>query len=387
MVDTRIEGSVGEPDGGELVRIVEELLLTESVDSTKGVDPDDLALQELTVKMWTEDKQAKELLNRVKQGARVEFRKVFEGKIYSRILTRTGQKTKSHKRQVSLDAKRLMKRHNDRVITGEFLRIAEGMRNQIEKKQEWKNMLNVKKKDWRANGFFLLEYGMDLPSEQKSRDINDRLLRHYEYADSGGYSPRFIIVETGGRHPDSNVEPKYLHDRGTWCADCHIHLPAPVRSAVFVMEMPNKNDDPPSNREWVNTVRPHEVALVEDIVCFKDMAGLALAPAALSDALDAIANQANPTRRNYPIRYIAADIASVDGYITPDGEEVYFQRDLHVPPIFNDRSDVVFNQFQDERLVTSFQTYCTLNKRIHDVERGYKIIVTWFRKVAELKGT
>jgi len=271
------------------------------------------------------------------------------------------------------NAQAMMKRHNMHLISTQFVSLV----SQIAQSNDDKNLRDAYSKllhlaKW--FGFFIFPY-----SEQK---MHERLAAQYP---SG--APEYTVTEGIAKHPDPDHP---MHNKKIRGADCHIHLPDIAPNACPVNE-PLRSTDEIKDTDWVENVmkhEPHRIANIDDIQCIRDLSHFKLASYTLLAALDDILDRVNKERpQGSEIAYVTAEIATLQGIVTPDGKNIRLGRDLHLPLLPNGRSDYVFEHFRHDRW-TPFTTACIRRNCLHpltlrDANGGkheYHIIADWWRK-------
>lgn len=366
MTQHPANGNEGEPGEHPLKRM--QKLLDVSDLLMEGVpmpDPDSALFQNF-MKIMIKQREAEALLRKVEQGALVKFHRALD--VRSQIVTHPNH------------AKTFVKRHNDQVISG---RIATDIFRFVQtKKISYLDDLQEIQKYVNEFGMFLL-----LLNEA---EMQKRISEYYP-SRTDQINPHYLITEVGGRHPDEKTG--VFHEPGIWAADCQMHLPNPVPNSTSVLPLPNENDEilePTFVEEHMKN--PHNAALVEDIVCHKDMSGLSMASHALHIALVEIISKINPARPDFPIANIGAGIASVRG-LSIDGEDRLLGEGMlkDIAPIGNGRSFYLFDHFQST-LAGHFSTAYILKDRRYpivirtsDKEYHCELIVNWYHKVCRLK--
>jgi len=278
-------------------------------------------------------------------------------------------------------AMHLAHRHNDLCIAEDIVQLVldcEGPVDSIER-EGLIDKLEAHRKHANKNGFFLMRY---TPEFVKSR------LTAAPYSVSiGGHdeeSPSYIVAEAAGKKPnaDGAVEGPPL-----WASDCNVNLPEPSSSAQEVISS-LQDGDTITMEHYANELKnkPWSMAIVDDLTCEEDMQHLGLAGASMAKAIESIVERVNPKRGEFPIEYIAAEIASIRGVVLPEGKKIMLP-DLEVNPIGNGRSRYVF-----EHCRFGFEHAWELVDREHEVllpgddpSKPHKVIVKWWVMVADLK--
>ncbi len=204
-------------------------------------------------------------------------------------------------------------------------------------------------------------------------------------------TPQYLIVESSGRHPDS---AHGRHHMKAPAADAQFHLAKPALDAPKVIEWPRPNRrrgrrrDQLFDEDLIEEMKsmPYSVAVLDDIASDPDMGHLRLAGTALNRGINEIVHTVNATRERHPIRFIAAEIVSVQGFKMKSGKNIRLQSDLQIAPILNDRSVEVFAHFNSPDC-ESFETAWVRRDSLVPIEHPYVqgILVDWHVKVARLK--
>ncbi len=270
------------------------------------------------------------------------------------------------------NAKAMTQRHNSHLISAQFISLVDQIAQSSDGNLREKYGDLQRLAQW--FGFFILPYSQE--------NMYNRLDARYP----SGF-PEYAVTEGIANHPDPD---HWMHGKKMRGADCHIHLPDIAPDAQPVNE-PLQSTDEIIDTDWVKNVmekEPHRIANVDDIQCIRDLSHLGLASHTLRAALDDILDRVNKDRPvGSEITYITAEIATLQGIVTPDGKEIRLVRDLQLPLLHNGRSDYVFEHFCHDRW-TPFTTACIRRNRLHPLilkdTKGqtyeYQIIADWWRK-------
>lgn len=283
-------------------------------------------------------------------------------------------------------APRLAERHNAQLISEPFIEAMWDARSTVlEEKVRGITKIEQIRELTGERGFFMKPYTDDL--------MKKRLTRAWTRKEDPKTRMTYcIIAEASGLHPDP-ANP--LHLQRLPMADCQILLPPPTskrstdEEPLFV-----EGVDAPENEDLIRYLseNPYAVAVIDDIVSDERMAKRGLASVALNKALTELVKEGNENRNGYPIRYVGAWIASLQGLEFPDGSRTMLQDDIGITPIPNGRSTYLFDHFKSPHCTGGFQSVCVQRNREvpYVISEGqlagnYKLIVNWAVKVAALK--
>lgn len=273
---------------------------------------------------------------------------------------------------------RLAARHNSHVLSSEIAAHAYGAMS--EKSPEHFNYFKQLRSQTKEHGLFVYPYTKEFEEQR----ITGR------YADG---SPKFLIVESFGR-PEDPSHPR--HAEISPAADAQFQLAQPSGDAATVITWPKKranrkqrrNRDQILDEDLVDEMKsmPYAVAVLDDLSSDPDMGHMRLAASAMNRGIHHINRELNATRGDFPIRFIAAEIVSVQGFVTKGGQVVRLQSDLQITPILNDRSMAVFDHFNSPDC-ESFTTAWIRRGSLVPVDHPHvsNILVDWHVKVARLK--
>lgn len=372
------ESEAKKPDSGIVPTLI-EILRQELQRGKEGgvdiflkpaLDPDNAErLNRLVKEVILRQRHEQQLVELHQRGVQFEFKRALD--IQTRIVANPDH------------AELLATRHNAHLITRTFIENVEGYA--ATGKVQYKNRLMVLGEQANRDGFFILPY--------TSRKLRRRITTYYQQPTGEPCHPCYLIAEAAGRHP--NPETGKLHAApGFWAADCQFHLPMPGADAESVVELPGDNDHI-EDQGLAQIVRkqPFVVASLDDIVSMKKMSNLCLAPAAMTRGIEEILQKINPVRGEFPIQYIGAAIASLQGIVLPDGTEIRLGMGglEDIPPIMNQRSWIVFEHFRSA-LCTNYRLAYILKGRKYPFylsreNQGspYYLIVNWYEVVSHLQ--
>lgn len=276
----------------------------------------------------------------------------------------------------------LAARHNSHVRSPDIARHAYALMSRQGSAFNHREFFDTLRGDVRKHGVFVYPYAEEF--------VRDRIEATY---DDG--SRRFLIVETFARINDPDSPRRATLSS---CADAQFHVPRPGSPSQSVIALPRKRrgkrtpawrKDQIYDEDLVEEMRsmPYATAVLEDIASDRDVHKLGLAASAMNRGIRHIVHELNPTRGAYPIRFVGAEIVSIQGFkMKGSGQVVRLQNDLQIAPILNDRSMAVFDHFNSVDC-EAFQTAWIRRGSLVPVEHEHieDIIVDWHVKVARLK--
>lgn len=276
----------------------------------------------------------------------------------------------------------LAARHNSHVRSPQIAAHAFALMSHQGNPQEHRAFFDGLRGDVRKHGVFVYPYTDEFERERIEAVYDDG-------------SPRFVITETFARVDDPGAPGRPALSS---CADAQFHVPRPDSRSQSVIALPRKRrgkrtpswrKDQIYDEDLVEEMRsmPYATAVLEDLASDRDVHKLGLAASAMNKGIQHIVHELNPARGDYPIRFIGAEIVSIQGFkMKGSGEVVRLQNDLQIAPILNDRSMAVFDHFNSVDC-EAFQTAWIRRGSLVPVEHDHieHIIVDWHVKVARLK--
>lgn len=275
----------------------------------------------------------------------------------------------------------LAARHNSHVRSPDIAHHAYALMSRDGTVDEHRAFFEQLRADVKKHGIFVYPY-----TEEYERA---RIEARY---DDG--SPQFVIAETLARLDEGSLSKNELASR----ADAQFHLPRAAADAHDVIPMPRRRrgrrtpawrKDQIYDEDLIEEMlsMPYATAILDDLASDRDVHKLRLAASAMNKGIEHIVHDVNPTRGEFPIRFIGAEIVSIQGFkMKNSGAVVRLQNDLQIAPILNDRSMAVFDHFNSVDC-EAFQTAWIRRGSLVPVDHAMieSIIVDWHVKVARLK--
>lgn len=276
----------------------------------------------------------------------------------------------------------LAARHNSHIRSPEIAAHAYALMSRNGNPDEHRAFFDTLRGDVRTHGIFVYPYTDEFERERLEAVYDDG-------------SPRYVIAETFARIDDPKSPGRLTLSS---CADAQFHVPMPAERSQSVIALPKRRrgrrtpawrKDQIYDEDLVEEMRsmPYATAILDDLASDRDVHKLGMAASAMNRGIQHIVHELNPTRGGYPIRFIGAEIVSIQGFkMKGSGEVVRLQNDLQIAPILNDRSIAVFDHFNSVDC-EAFQTAWIRRGSLVPVDHPAieHIIVDWHVKVARLK--
>lgn len=259
-------------------------------------------------------------------------------------------------------AHRLAARHQEHFIAPQFVSILLRLMQDKKDQAAWQELKLIRMKA-NESGFFIMKYTPEM--------MKQRLL-----------SPNFVIAEASGKHPDPDHS---YHAISVPAADCQCWIPDATEKPQQTLTLPKEKDVIYESGFVEDCIqRPWAYGEVADISSNAAMNNKGLAGAARSAAFEYIQNVVNPTRGDYPIEYMGAEIGMLKGIVLPDGTQIRLE-DMGDPEgVKNERSLGIHFHLTSKPASHGY----ILKNRIVPVEyngENYGILTNWLMAIHKLK--